>query len=33
MKIGIITFYNGNINHGGMLQAYALQKTIENRYV
>lgn len=30
MKIGIITFYNGNINHGGMLQAYALQKTIEN---
>ena len=30
MKIGIITFYNGNINHGGMLQAYALQRTIEN---
>ena len=30
MKIGIITFYNGNINHGGMIHAYASQKTNEN---
>ncbi len=30
MRVGIITFYNGNINYGGILQAYALQKTIEN---
>lgn len=29
MKIGIITFYNGNINHGGMLQAYAYKKLLK----
>ena len=29
-KIGILTFYKSNFNYGGLLQAYALQKTIEN---
>ena len=29
MKIGIITFYKGNHNYGGILQAYALQKFLE----
>ncbi len=29
MKIGILTMYYGNISHGGLLQAYALQKTVE----
>ena len=28
MRIGIITFYNGNINYGGILQAYAMQKKL-----
>lgn len=28
-KIGIISLYYGNSNYGGVLQAYALQKTIE----
>lgn len=29
MKIGILTMYYGNISHGGLLQAYALQKALE----
>lgn len=29
MKIGIMTMYYGNISHGGLLQAYALQRTLE----
>lgn len=29
-KVGIITFYYRNYNYGGMLQAYALQKTIQS---
>lgn len=29
MKIGILTMYYGNISHGGLLQAFALQKTLE----
>lgn len=29
-RIGIITLYNNNNNYGGMAQAYALQKYIEN---
>lgn len=28
-KIGIVSLYYGNSNYGGVLQAYALQKTIE----
>ena len=30
-KIGIITFYHHNYNYGGVLQAYALQKYLENQ--
>lgn len=30
MKIGIITFYYKNYNYGGLLQAYALSKVLEN---
>ena len=30
MRVGIITFYNGNINYGGILQSYALQHVIES---
>ena len=29
-KVGIITLYKNNLNYGGMLQAYALQKTVQN---
>lgn len=29
MKIGILTMYYGNISHGGLLQAYSLQKVLE----
>lgn len=29
MKIGIISFYKGNHNYGGILQAYALQKYLK----
>ena len=29
-KVGILTLYYENINYGALLQAYALQKTIEN---
>ena len=29
-RIGIISLYYDNINYGGLLQAYALRKTIEN---
>lgn len=30
MKVGIITFYYNNNNYGGMLQAYALVKALDN---
>ncbi|BES66460.1 polysaccharide pyruvyl transferase family protein [Gottschalkiaceae bacterium SANA] len=30
MKVGIITFYNNSVNYGGVLQAYALCKAIQN---
>ena len=29
-KIGIMTLYKNNLNYGGMLQAYALQKAVQN---
>lgn len=29
MRIGIVTFYRGNHNYGGILQAFALQKYLE----
>ncbi|ONI41750.1 hypothetical protein AN396_03195 [Candidatus Epulonipiscium fishelsonii] len=28
-RVGIITLFNNNFNHGALLQAYALQKTVE----
>lgn len=30
-RIGILTFFYNNRNYGGLLQAYALQKSIQNR--
>ena len=30
-KVGIVTFHRAK-NYGAMLQAYALQETLENRY-
>lgn len=29
-KVGIMTLYKNNLNYGGMLQAYALQKAVQN---